>query len=310
MMALLFISKSDDPRAWIQALKALLPDLEVRIWPEVGDPNDIEVALVWKPPPGVLSRFPNLKLIASLGMGVDHILSDPELPPGVPIARLVDEDIIAQMGEYVGLAALYFHRRLDDYERLQGQRRWQPLPPPDTAGCTVGIMGLGAIGSHAANRLKSLGFAVAGWSRTPKSLPGVECLHGTEGLGPFLTRSRILVCLLPLTPQTEGIISARTLALLPSGAYIVNCARGDHVVDEDLIAALDSGHIAGAMLDVFRCEPLPADHPFWGHPRVHITPHIAGLTRPEVAVLQVVENIRRVRAGEPIRNRVDPGHGY
>ena len=193
----------------------------------------------------------------------------------MPIARLVDDNLIEQMGEYVCLEALRHHRLSDEYERLQRQGRWQRLPPPDTSQRTVGILGMGAIGSDTAGKLMALGFPVVGWSRTPKSVPGVQSFHGPEGLSPFLARSRILACLLPLTPETESIINRDTLAQLPEGSYVINCARGGHVVEEDLIEAIDRGHIAGATLDVFRQEPLPAGHPFWAHPKVRITPHIA-----------------------------------
>ncbi len=309
-MTLVFISQSDDPALWTRMLQAAIPELEVRVWPEVGEAADVDVALVWKPPRGALREFPNLRLIASLGMGVDHIFADPELPAGVPVARLVDEDITVQMAEYVALGALYFLRRLDEYEDLQRQRSWRRLAPTTASACPVGILGLGVIGTRAAALLRAIGFPVAGWSRTEKRLEGVACFHGEDGLDPFLARSNLLVCLLPLTPGTEGLIDAGLLARLPRGACLINCARGGHVVEADLLAALHSGQLHGALLDVFRDEPLPADHPFWTHPRVRLTPHIAGVTRPEAAAAQVVENIRRVRAGEPVLNRVDPARGY
>jgi glyoxylate/hydroxypyruvate reductase A len=309
-MELLFISPADDPVAWKQALTALVPDLNIRVWPDTGDVEGIDVALVWKPPPGELKRFPNLKLIASLGMGVDHILRDPELPADVPIARLLDDNIITQMSEYVCLAVLRYHRALQTYERFQQERRWQPLPAADTSRRQIGILGLGAIGRHTASSLLALGFPVLGWSRTTKALKSVECFYGSQGLAALLQRSNMLVCLLPLTAATKGIINAETLALLPAGAYLINCARGEHVVENALLAALDKSHIAGATLDVFQQEPLPPDHPFWTHPKVLVTPHIAGLTSPSTAAPQVAENIRRIQAGQPILNQVDRNKGY
>ena len=309
-MALLFLSPTDNPVVWTQTLTGLMPDLDMRIWPATGDVADIDVALVWKPPLGELQRFPNLKLIISLGMGVDHLFQDPALPPHVPLARIVDPSIITQMAEYVCLAVLRHYRRMDEYERFQRERRWQRLPLADTAKCSVGLLGLGIIGSHTARQLLALGFPVLGWSRTPRSLEGVEGFHGSRGLESFLRRSTVLVCLLPLTRDTEDIINAATLAMLPAGAYVINCARGGHVVEEDLLAALDQGHIAGTTLDVFRQEPLPPDHPFWSHPRVHVTPHIAGLTNPRTTAPQVVENIRRLQAGQLLLNPVDRERGY
>jgi glyoxylate/hydroxypyruvate reductase A len=309
-MSLLFISKSDDPDAWRAMLAEGLPDLEVRVWPEAGDPAEIEFALAWKPKPGVLAGFPNLKLIQSLGMGVDHIFVDPDLPAGVPVARLVDPDMVRQMGEYVIFAALRHHRRMDDYDANQRAGRWRQAGLRDTPLVRAGVLGLGAIGSDTAAKLAMLGFQVAGWSRSPKSLDGIESFHGEDGFLPFLQRTDILVCLLPLTPETNGILDARAFAALPEGAYVINLARGGHVVEEDLLAAIDGGHVAGATLDVFQTEPLPDGHPFWAHPKVHVTPHIAGLTNPRTSAAQVIENIRRVRAGQPPLNLVDAAKGY
>ncbi|MFO1431010.1 MAG: glyoxylate/hydroxypyruvate reductase A [Candidatus Competibacteraceae bacterium] len=308
-MALLLLSPNDDSGIWIRTLTALMPELEVRVWPDTGPVADIEVALVWKPPAGELRRFPRLKLIISLGMGVDHLFQDPALP-AVPIARIVDPSIITQMAEYVCLTVLYYHRHMDDYERQQQEQRWRRLPLVDTAKRTVGLLGLGAIGSHTARQLTALGFPVLAWSRSPKTLEGVECFHDAESLEPLLSRSTVLVCLLPLTRETEGIIDATTLARLPVGAYVVNCARGTHLVEEDLLAALDRGHIAGATLDVFRREPLPPEHPFWRHPKIRITPHIAGITNPQTTAPQIVENIRRLREDLPPLNPVDRVRGY
>jgi len=309
-MAIVFHSTSDDPVAWEREMARHLPGEDFRVWPEAGNPAEIDAALVWKPPAGMLKRFPNLRLIASLGMGVDHVFADPELPAGVPVARIVDPDLVNQMSEYVILAVLRHHRKSDLYDQFQRDGRWRQLRPPATDACRVGILGLGAIGGEAARKLAMIGFPVAGWSRGPKTVEGVESFHGADGLDPFLGRSDVLVCLLPLTPETEGILDARAFAALPAGAHVVNVARGGHVVEEDLLAALDSDHLSGATLDVFRTEPLPADHPFWSHPKVRVTPHMAGLTRPETAAAQIAENIRRARAGEPLLNLVDPAKGY
>lgn len=309
-MAVLFKSNSDSAARWAQEIRKLVPDVDFRIWPDYGDPADIKFALVWGMPIGEFQKFPNLRCIASLGAGVDHIFRDPDLPEGVAITRLVDPWMAEAMSEYVLLQVLRFHRQGDTYARFQAEKHWETLPFPDTAQRRVGILGLGVLGEDAAVKLARHGFPTAGWSRRAKQIDGVECFHGAEGLKPFLNRTDILCCLLPLTPETEDIIDAKLLAELPKGAYIVNSARGRHVVDEDLIAAMDAGHIAGAALDVFRQEPLPAEHPYWSHPKVLLTPHAAALTNPRTAGRQVAENIRRVLAGEAPLHQVDRAAGY
>ena len=309
-MALVFISKSDDPDEYTRAMQALMPQLEVRVWPEVGDAAEIDFALTWKAEPGVLASFPNLKAISSLGFGVDHLFDDPTLPTGVPLVRLVEDTLTGQMSEYAILAILRHHRTLVGYEAAQREARWFRELPPDTGAAVVGVLGLGVIGADCAAKVAGLGFAVRGWSRAPRTLPGIECFHGADGLEAMLAECRFLVCLLPLTPETRGIINARTLAALPRGAYVINAARGRHVVDADLLAALDSGQLAGAMLDVFNQEPLPAEHPYWTHPKVTVTPHIAGLCVPRRMAPQIVENVRRVRDGRPLLNPIERDRGY
>ena len=310
-MALLFLSKWDDPVVWSAALRRHLPELDIRVWPDTGNVDEIDAALVWNHPPGELRRYPNLRLILSLGAGVNHVLDDPDLPAGIPIARIVDPaGLTAGMVEYAVMAVLRYHRHLDVYERFQREGTWKKLPIPDTASRGVGILGLGEIGGACAQALSAFGFPVAGWSRTLKTLEGVTSYVGDGGLRPFLARTEILVCVLPLTATTRGIINAEFLAALPKGAFVINIARGGHVVDADLIAALDSGHIAGATLDVFQPEPLPADHPYWRHPKVTMTPHIASLTNPETAVLPIVENLRRLATGQKLLNLVDRNAGY
>ena len=258
----------------------------------------------------MLASFPNLKAISSLGFGVDHIFDDPTLPDGVPIVRLVEETLIGQMSEYAVLGILRHHRMLKGYEAAEAEGRWFRELPPDSRATPVGILGLGAIGADCAAKVAGLGFPVRGWSRSARALPGVECFHGPGGLGPMLAESRFLVCLLPLTTETRGIINADTLAALPGGAYVINVARGGHLVDEDLLAAIESGHIAGAMLDVFNREPLPRDHPYWAHPKITVTPHIGGLCVPRLMAPQIVDNVRRARAGRPLLNVVDRERGY
>jgi glyoxylate/hydroxypyruvate reductase A len=309
-MALLFRSSVDSAARWRAQLARLTQELEIRVWPEVGDPAEIDYALVWRPEPGLLASLPNLKLILSLGAGVDHLLGDPQLPRHLPIVRLVDPHMTDAMSEYVVLQVLRLHRHDLDYRAQQEARVWRERDQKNAADRRVGILGLGELGRDAAKKLKSLGFDVAGWSRGQKTVAEIECYAGAAGLPELLGRSEILVCLLPLTAETEGILNARTLSLLPWGAALVNAARGAHLVEDDLIAALASGHVSAAVLDVFGDEPLPADHPFWQHPRVVVTPHVAAFTNPATAAPIILDNIRRFEEGRPLLNRVDPARGY
>ena len=311
-MKVLFISDENDPGEWRQVLTNLMPELELCVWPELIEHAEFEIALVWKPPTGVLKQFPKLKLIQCLGMGVDALFADPQLPANATIARLIDDNLIEQMSEYICWAVLHHHRLMDTYAAYQAASHWQPLPPPDTAKRRIGVLGLGTIGHDVAHKLQVLGFPVHGWSRTAKQsdIGRLKCFAGENELSAFLQISDVLICLLPLTPQTQGIINADLVGQLPQGAYLINVARGGHVVDADLLVALDNGHLAGATLDVVNQEPLPAEHPYWAHPKIHLTPHIAGLTTAASAAPQIVDNIRRVVAGETIRNQVDPRRQY
>jgi glyoxylate/hydroxypyruvate reductase A len=307
---MLFLAPGLKASSWVKHLRMQGPEVDLRVWPETGPREEIELVLCWKHPLGELRNYPNLKCIASLGFGVDHILRDPGLPPGVPVARLVDEGMTRAMSEYVIAAVLNHTRRFDLFRQDQSQRVWRPRRPLHAPEVRVGIMGLGTLGRDAAAKLRLLGFPVAGWSRTPKEVAGVSCLAGAERLDEFLSRTDILVCLLPLTPATQGILDRRVFSRLPADAYLINAARGDHLVEEDLLAALDSGHLAGACLDVFRTEPLPESHPFWNHPRIVVTPHSASHTYPAAVAPQIIENFRRVRAGQAPLNAIDIDKGY
>jgi len=292
---------------------AELGDLDFRLWTpdgaNIGDPADIEFVLAWGPKKGAFKEFPNLKAIFCLGAGVDHLIGR-DLPDGVPVVRLVDPGLTRGMREYVIYWTLHYHRRFKEYADSAAAGEWRQLPQADTRKRRVGILGLGVLGADAAAHLCALEFDVAGWSRSAKALDGIESFHGTDGLAAFLARTEILVNLLPLTPETTGIINAENLSQLPKGAVVINAARGPHVVDDDLIRALDDGHIAAATLDVFHTEPLPDDHPFWAHPKINITPHAASLTVQETAAVAIADNIRRIRAGEPPAPIVDPETGY
>ncbi len=310
-MALLFVTDFDDPRDWVPALKAEMPGLEVRVWPDLGDPGDIVYALAWNPKPGLLASLPNLKAIFSLGAGVDGILADTTLPADVPLLRMVDDSLTRGMVEYVVLQVLDWHRQGPSYRGQQRKALWRPRRQKLARECRVGVMGLGELGRATAQSLAALDFDVAGWSRSARTLDGVSCFHGSgQGFGQFLARSDILVCLLPLTADTAGILGGKTFSRLPEGAYLINAARGGHLNETDLLAALGSGQLAGAALDVFADEPLPRGHPFWRDPRITITPHVASVTHARTAAKSVAANIRRIEAGESLENLVDLKRGY
>ena len=309
-MNIAFVTCEGDPERWLPALRKALPRDRFFTWPEIPQPSAIEVALVAKPPPGELAKLTGLKLIQSMWMGVDALFADGTLPRQVPIARMVDPGMVAAMAETVLAHVLDWHRHFYRYRAQQAVREWQMLPQHLASDRTVGLLGLGELGAACAGRLAPLGFNVIGWSRRAKTLPGVECLHGDEGFAKVLARSGALVCLLPLTAQTRGILNARNLARLPQGACVINVARGAHVVEKDLLAQLETAHLAHAWLDVFETEPLPVEHPFWSHPGVTLTPHIAALTEPRTSLAVVVENIERVRRGAPALHGVDSSAGY
>jgi len=304
-----------DPKGWEQRFRTLAPQHDIRVWPEkIGDPAEVQYACVWDPPPGSLAGFPSLKAIFSLGAGADALLADPKLPD-VPVVRIVDSDLTMRMTEYVVLHVLMHHRRQRLYDAQQRERLWREHSQPAASDVMVGIMGLGVLGTHAAFMLHRIGFKVAGWSRTPKALPGIETFHGAEGLEPFLRHSEILVCLLPATPATRGIINLDLLRRLRTsgalqGAYLINAGRGSLQVDDDILAALEEGSLAGATLDVFPTEPLPVASPLWDHPRVTITPHNAAQAVPQTLAMNVLRQIDRVELGIPVENAIDRIVGY
>ena len=288
------------------------PGIDLRMGSDLGRLDDIEVALCWFPPHGVLARLPNLRLVQSLAAGVDHVTADPHWPRRLPLCRIVDPGMAAGMTAYVCWAVVEQQRGMRRYVDDARAGRWQPqrLRPP--GGHTVGIAGLGVLGLACADALSSIGYAVRGWSRTRKAgLPaGVTGFHGDDQLDAFLAGSDTLVCLLPLTPETQGFLDARVFARLPRGAHLINVGRGAHLVEGDLLRALDEGQLAGATLDAFVDEPLPPGHAFWQDPRILITPHIA--TRTDIAVIarQTLHNLSLLRSGAMPLNRVDVSRGY
>jgi len=309
-MAILYCSNWGAPDQWRDAFRAEDPQLEFRVWPDSGPKDEIDYILAWHHQSGVLRQFPKLKAIFSLGAGVEKLLLDKELPAGIPIVRMVDHALTVCMTEYVVLHVLRYHRRLPELEALQRRAEWNELESPPAWERKVGILGLGVLGGDAAEKLAILGFDVAGWSNSLKSIKGVKSFTGETGLAEVLARSEILVCLLPLTDATRGILNAKNFGRMRRGAFLINAARGGHVVEPDLLAALDNGQIAHATLDVVSEEPLPASHPFWRHPRVTLTPHNASLTWPPTAVKHIVANIRRHEAGQPMSPLVDMAREY
>ena len=307
---ILYCSNWGAPDAWQAAFRAEDPTLEFRIWPESGPAGEVDYVLAWHHAPGSLRHYPNLKAIFSLGAGVEKLLLDKELPVGVPIVRMVDQALTTCMTEYVVLHVLRYHRRMPELEALQRRAQWIELESPPSWERRVGILGLGVLGSDAAAKLVGLGFDVAGWRNRAKHISGVKSFTGEQGLAELLARSEILVCLLPLTSATTGLLNARRFAQMPRGGFVINAARGGHVVESDLLAALDSGQIGHATLDVVSEEPLPATHPFWRHPKVTLTPHNASLTWPPTAVKHIVANIRRHEAGDAMSPLVDLAREY
>ncbi len=310
MPVLLYISPVEPPRPWELALERVVPGIEVRIWPEAGSRGSVDYVLCWNPPAGVFRGMDNLKAVFSLGAGIDHLAGHTSLPENVPVVRMVEPALTEGMTEYVIYQVLRFHRHMDDYDAQQSRTEWRVLTQARPRDRRIGIMGLGMLGQVAAAKLRALDFDVSGWSRSEKKIRGIRSFAGSGALDAFLQRTDILVCMLPLTPETEGIINRRHLTRLPKGAYVINVARGRHLVEEDLLAVLDSGHIAGAALDVFHKEPLPPDHPFWSHPKVTVTPHIASLTNPETGARAIADNIARCESGKPLQNVVDFSRGY
>ncbi|UPK31301.1 2-hydroxyacid dehydrogenase [Bradyrhizobium sp. 195] len=305
-----FLFNSDAARAAIfrQAFARELPDLEFYHSGERVDPEKIRYLLTWNVPNDV-ARFRNLEVVFSIGAGVDQF--KPEAIPGhVKIVRMVEDGILRMMQEYVALGVLTLHREMLAYREQQGRGQWQALATPQAADRRVGFLGLGMLAQAAIDRLKPFGFPLAAWSRSNKTIEGVTCFHGGGQLGDFLKGTDILVCLLPLTEQTSGILNAQLFSLLPAGARLLHVGRGPQLDQDALIEALDNGHLAAAMLDVTDPEPLPEAHALWSHPKVIITPHIASVTQPHTAAQSVIENIRRHRAGRNPIGLVDRTLGY
>jgi len=315
-MALL-IASSSRAEEFAAFARELDPHLDVRVAPDLGDAGQIEHALVWQPPRGLLKTLPNLRLIISVGAGVDALLDDPDLPP-VPMVRFVDADLTGRMREYVALHVLYHHRRMSEFRELQARKVWKYLAEPAAHEMRVGLMGLGVLGSAAARALQHFGYRLRAWTRSRRSLDGIACYAGDAELDAFLAETDVLVALLPLTSETRGILNRRLFgklsrrgrdARLP-GPVMINAGRGGLQVDADVLAGLEAGELYAASLDVFEAEPLPHSSPLWSHPRVLVTPHNAAESAPVPIVRYALRQIAAQRRGEPLQNVVDRARGY
>lgn len=302
-----YYSADMDAASWIPGLQAALPGADVTLW-EPGAPQ-ADFAVVWKPSQQLLDEQTGLKAIFNTGAGVDALMQL-RLPSGVPVVRLDDAGMSVQMAEYVSHAVIRHFRELDGYESDMAMGKWSFRKPRSRADYPVGVLGLGVLGERVAKAVAQFDFPVNGWSRSPKAVPGIQSFVGTEQLDAFLAASRIVVCLLPLTPDTENLLNAERLAMIRPGGYLINVARGAHVVDADLLAAIDGGHLAGATLDVFRVEPLPQGHAFWNHPKITITPHTSARTLRSESIAQIARKIAALQNGEAVAGRVDAARGY
>lgn len=305
-----FLYKSEPVRGarWAELFAEREPDIDFHVWPDIGDPQQVRYLAAWEPPENIAQTFPNLELVFSVGAGVDQFdLS--RIPEHVPVVRMIESGLVAGMVEYATLAVLAAHRDWLTYASQQREERWKPMPVRTANTRRVGVLGMGVLGQSVLEKLRDFGFQCAGWSRSERSLPGIDCFAGETELADFLERTEILVCLLPLTAETRGILSRELFRQLPPGAVLINLGRGDQLVEADLLEALDN-HLSAAILDVCCVEPLPEGHSFWQHPRIMLTPHIASMTQPDTSAEAVLDNLRRHREGLPLIGLVDRKRGY
>jgi glyoxylate/hydroxypyruvate reductase A len=308
-MTLLFKVDTDRGLAWKNLFERHAPDIDVRFWPDVGDPDAVRYLATWQPPPNIHLMFPNLEAIFATSAGVDQFdLSS--LPTRVEVVRMLDPGIAQAIVEYACFAVLALHRKMPEYLAQQRQQQWRIRPWVAAHQQRVGVMGLGNLGMAVLDRLRTFGFSLKGWARSARQIDAVQCFAGTEQLPTFLSQCDILICLLPLTEDTRGILDGATFAALPRGATLINLGRGGHLVETDLLQALDSGHLEHAVLDVLNDEPPAADHPFWQHPRIWLTPHIGAMTQPETAFEVLLANIRRHQQGESMTGTIKRSSGY
>jgi len=308
-MSLLLVSKNRNLKPYKKALLDLDPNLDIEIWPGINKAEQVQFAVAWQHPANLFEKFPNLKVISSLGAGVDHLLSDDTIPESIQFTRIVAPSLSGQMADYVLTAVLNIIRKTDQYTDQQRKAIWKPLSSIKKHDVTIGVMGLGEIGPEVVNMLVTNGFSVNGWSKSKKSVNGVAC-YAKDELGSFLAKTNIAVCLLPLTPETNNILNLELFKGLKKPSFLINVARGDHLVEEDLIYALDTDQISHATLDVFSEEPLPESHPFWGREKITLTPHIASVTDPQESAELILENYKRMLSGMELLHKVNRETGY
>ena len=309
-MAIVVIRQDDRIDLWKKALQNADNAIKVYSYLEDHPKEDITMAVIWKHPKGSLTNYPNLKCIASAGAGVDYIFEDETRPKNIPITRIVDPFLAGDMSEHVLSVILAHLKNLNAYKLDQVAHIWEPKEYLRIKDVTVGILGLGELGALTAADLTKFGFKVQGWSRSKKNIEGVTTFSGADEQQEFLKTTDVLVCLLPLTPATEGILNKTLMSQLPKNAYVINVARGGHLVDDDLIELLDADHLSGACLDVYHTEPLPKTHPFWDHRKVHMTPHYASVSDTNSVIPQLIENYKRLNSDEKLQNLVDSDKGY
>lgn len=306
-MSLAIICPGKDPKSWIDAIHSEDPSIDIQVYPNIDRPQDVEAAVVWQHPKGILSEFPNLKLVSSMGAGVDHILTDTSIPEHLPIVRIVDDKLTWSMTNYVVMGVLNFHRQIIRYQKDQKRKVWDMSNPEIEV--KVGVMGVGALGFDVLEKLDFMGFPVVGLGFSEKDNFPFPYFPKSK-MDEFLKEVNVVVCLMPLTPDTQDILNLGFFEKCIPGTYLINVARGKHLVEEDLPVAFDKGYLSGALLDVYRTEPLPENHPFWNLEKLNLTPHIASVTNPSAAVPQVLDNIKRVKANEDLKNLVDRSKGY
>lgn len=306
-MGLAIISPGRDPEAWIENIKELDAEIDIQVYPNIVRKEDVVAVMLWNHPKGLLSEFPNLKLICSMGAGVDHILSDDSIPAHLPITRIIDERLTISMTNYVVMGVLNYHRQYLRYQEQQAKKVWDMSSPE--IEINVGVLGVGELGGDVIEKLRLMKFNVAGYGNSPKKDLQYPYYFG-EQLDDFLSQVNMIICLLPLTPQTENFLNKDFFNRCKPGSYIINVARGKHLVEEDLLEAIEEDQISGAMLDVFLNEPLPEEHPFWINDRIMVTPHIASVTNPSAAAPQILSNYYRLLNQKPLVNVIDRNRGY
>ena len=306
---LLYYWNSDNLEKWSEIFKQKAPNINL-VNEDNCDPNEVDVALVWLPPEGFLKKFKNLKGVINLGQGVDHLLKPGIVPEKLPIIRLVDNDMSKQMSAWVSLQVLRETRFLEEYKKFEKEKKWQAVDFIPSNRWNIGVLGIGAIGKHVALSLSNFGYNVKGWSRSKKNIDGIKCYYGESGLHKILVDSKILICILPLTPETKHIISKKTMSYLPDGSTIINAGRGGHINESDLLDMIDNGKIKNAYLDVFETEPLPSDHIFWRHKKINVWPHIAAETNTETSINQIIDATNCLMNNIKPANQIDRNKGY